>query len=243
MNSLKTIIIDDEPSARENLSLLLSRFVPNVIELGSFDNLLDGVGFIKNNKVDLVFLDVDMPNFAGYEIVNFIDSIDFEIIFITAYDKYAVKAFELSATDYLLKPVDIQRLKNAVKKVENNFRLLQNSKQLEEVTQTISPNFKNKIKIFNKFIDPTSIVAIEAQGAYSKLYFDDQSHHLVSKSLGQLERDLSEHEFFFRSHKSWLINLNQVLKLNNSGYTIDLNCKILAKVSRYKIQEFKARFK
>lgn len=243
MNSLKTIIIDDEPSARENLSLLLSRFVPNVIELGSFDNLLDGVGFIKTNKVDLVFLDVDMPNFAGYEIVNFIDSIDFEIIFITAYDKYAVKAFELSATDYLLKPVDIQRLKNAVKKVENNFRLLQNSKQLEEVTQTTSPNFKNKIKIFNKFIAPTSIIAIEAQGAYSKLYFDDQTHHLVSKSLGQLERDLSEHEFFFRSHKSWLINLNQVLKLNNSGYTIELNNMVLAKVSRYKIQEFKARFK
>ncbi len=243
MNNLKVIIIDDEPSARENLSLLLKRFVPNVIELGSFSNLLDGVAFIKNNKVDLVFLDVDMPNYAGYEIVNFIDNIDFEIIFITAYDKYAVKAFELSATDYLLKPVDIQRLKNAVKKAENNFRLLQDSKQLEQVTQTITPNFKNKIKIFNKFIDPTSITAIEAQGAYSKLYFDDQTNHLVSKSLAQLERDLNEHEFFFRSHKSWLINLNHVVKLNNSQYTIELNNEVLAKVSRYKIQEFKSRFK
>ena len=243
MNSLKVIIIDDEPSARENLSLLLNRFVPNVIELGRFDNLLDGVEFIKNHTVDLVFLDVDMPNYAGYEIVNFIDLVDFEIIFITAYDKYAVKAFELSATDYLLKPINFQRLKNAVKKVENNFQLLKDSKQLEQVTQTISPNFKNKIKIFNKFIAPTSIIAIEAHGAYSKLYFDDQSQHLVSKSLAQLERMLGEHEFFFRSHKSWLINLNQVLKLNNSGYTIELNNMVLAKVSRYKSQEFKARFK
>lgn len=243
MNNLKAIIIDDEPSARENLSLLLKRYIPSVIQLGSFSNLLDGVVFIKNNAVDLVFLDVDMPNYAGYEIVKFINCDNLEIVFITAYDKYAVKAFELSATDYLLKPIDIERLKNAVIKANNNISLKNDSQKFKEVNELITPSFKNKIKIFNKFITPTSIIAIEAQGAYSKLYFDDKTNHLISKSLSQIEREFCENEFFFRSHKSWIINLNHVIKLNNSNYSVDLNTNIVAKVSRYKIQGFKEKFK
>lgn len=242
MKKLKAIIIDDEASARENLTLLIDRFLPKISLLSSFNNLMDGVNFIKENKVDLVFLDVDMPNYAGYEIVNFIDCEGFEIIFITAYDKYAIKAFEISATDYLLKPIDIERLKKAVEKVETKTQLLNDSEKFKQLNNTIAPSFKNKIKIFNKFISPNSIIAIEAQGAYSKVFFDDQTDFLLSKSLAKMERELSEYNFFFRSHKSWLINLNHIIKLNNKEYTIQLTNSIIAKISRYKIQEFKSVF-
>ncbi|WP_052591862.1 LytTR family DNA-binding domain-containing protein [Aureispira sp. CCB-QB1] len=242
MSKLKTIIIDDEASAQENLCLLADRFLPNVSIVGVFDNLMDGVDFIKKNKIDLVFLDVDMPNYAGYEIVNFVDCESFEIIFVTAYDKYAVKAFELSATDYLLKPIDIDRLKQAVQKVERNYQLLNDSEEYQALNRGVNLSFKNKIKIFNKFIVPASIIAIEAEGAYSKIYFDDATDYLVSKSLGQFEKELSEFQFFFRTHKSWLVNLNQVESLNNGAYIIYLKNQIKAKVSRYKIQKFKALF-
>ena len=100
---IRTIIVDDEGSARELLKELLESFCPDVTIVGQFQNLEMAVEHIRKDTPDLVFLDVEMPRYAGYEILDFFDQIDFNIIFVTAYDKYAIKAFEVSALDYLLK--------------------------------------------------------------------------------------------------------------------------------------------
>jgi len=111
--NLKAIIVDDESSARELLQELIKSYCPEIDIVASFKNLETAVDHIRMDKPDIVFLDVEMPQYSGYEILDFFDQIDFNIIFVTAYDKYAIKAFEVSALDYLLKPVEIERLKSA----------------------------------------------------------------------------------------------------------------------------------
>jgi two-component system LytT family response regulator len=111
VHKIKAIIVDDEESARDVLQNLLLLFCPNVEVVAKCENVLKAVDAINKEQPDLVFLDIEMPNYAGYEIVNFFDKINFEIIFVTAYDQYAVRAFEVAAIDYLLKPIDIDRLK------------------------------------------------------------------------------------------------------------------------------------
>jgi two-component system LytT family response regulator len=127
MKTIKAILVDDEEGARDVLANLLLRFCPNVELLAKCSNIPEAVEQIKSLQPDLVFLDIEMPNYAGYEIVNFFEKIDFEIVFVTAYDQYAIRAFEIAALDYLLKPIDIERLKLAVERV-----LIYSNKKLQE---------------------------------------------------------------------------------------------------------------
>ena len=131
--TLRTIIVDDEQSAQDVLENLLDRYCPSVQLLDKCSNVEEAVASIEKNQPDIVFLDIEMPNYAGYELVSFFETVNFDIIFITAYDHYAIKAFEVSAVDYLLKPVDIERLKSAVDKVQekkdrkNSYRTISDS--------------------------------------------------------------------------------------------------------------------
>lgn len=244
MDPIKAILIDDEASARENLTMLLQRFCKQVQVLDTFDNLPDGVGYLETHEVDLVFLDVDMPNYAGYEIAKFIKHIDFQIVFVTAYDKYAIKAFELAATDYLLKPIDVQRLQEAVDRVAQKLQNNPTGTDLTALTAAMNEADPNQLCIYDqgvrKFIPFRSIVAIEAEGAYSKLYIEDGTEHTVSKNMAKLEAELEASLLFFRSHRSWLINLSYVKELKNSTYQIILSNGLTAKVSRYQMADFKA---
>ena len=122
------IIVDDERSAREILSGLLVRYCPQINIVEKCKGLKEAVEAIKKQKPSLVFLDIEMPNYAGYEIVSFFEEIDFEIIFVTAYDQYALKAFEISAVDYLLKPVTIERLKLSVDRFVEKQKLTNSHK-------------------------------------------------------------------------------------------------------------------
>ena len=121
MSKIKAILVDDEESARDVLENLLRRFCPEIDLLDKCNNVEQAVESIKQHKPNLVFLDIEMPNYAGYELVDFFTEIDFEIIFVTAYDQYAIKAFEVSAVDYLLKPIEIERLKESVSRVSPKF--------------------------------------------------------------------------------------------------------------------------
>lgn len=246
MRAIKAIIIDDEASARENIEILLEQFCPQVQVLKSFSNLPDGVHFLKGHAVDLVFLDVDMPNFAGYEIGNFIDPINFEIVFITAYDKYAVKAFELAAVDYLLKPVEIQRLVEAVKRAEQSLDLQDKSARYQALSRQMQQSPSISISVLDRgsrrFIPVEEILAIEADGAYSKIHTKAESF-TISKNIAKLEQDLQEYKSGFRSHKSWWVNLDYVAELRNSTYELVLPNGLLARISRYRMAEFKDKFR
>jgi len=205
MEKYKAIIIDDESSARSILEQLLNRFCPDIQVVGTGSNLMEGVEIIKAKEPHLVFLDVEMPKYAGYEITQFFDSIDFEIVFITAYDQYAIKAFEMSAVDYLLKPIDIDRLKSAV----NKFKEKQTFTGMEKAFQALKSNLDNET--FSRIIIPhqgqqkviktSEVIAFEASEAYTSIHLED-GKYMVSKNLKHFENLLEEHPRFFRSHKS-----------------------------------------
>lgn len=243
MQKLKAIIIDDEASARENLELLLHRFCPDVVLLGAFSNLVDGVEYLKKNKIDVVFLDVDMPNYAGYEISKLIDPIEFEIVFITAYNEYAVKAFELSAVDYLLKPVEIERLKEAVNRVKEQRLIQFNLEKYRALENQFNKTSVPQISVLDKgtriYIPIHSIVVIEASGAYASIHTEDNKNYIVSKNLSQLEKEFQISDIMFRSHKSWIININKIKSINKSNYQVNMENNIIAKISRYRMDAFK----
>jgi len=242
MGKIKAILIDDEAGAREVLNNLLTRFCKDVEIVAEANNLMLGVEKIKEFKPDVVFLDIQMPKYAGYEIVNFIDNIDFSIVFVTAYDKYALKAFDVSALDYILKPIDVDRLKTSVKKVSEKQHVKIAQEQYSLLNETITQKKISKITITDKgenlFINIEDILAIEGQSAYCKIYLTNKKQYILSRNLKQTAALLEDWNCFFRSHKSWLINTKYVTSYSKSKAEITLSENIVAKLSRYKKTEF-----
>lgn len=241
MQPLKAVIIDDEESARNVLSNLLTRFCPSVLLVGTASNLVDGFKIINDKTPNVVFLDIEMPNYSGFEIVHFIQEINFEIIFVTAYDKYALKAFDVSAVDYLLKPIDIEKLKNSVQKVSkivetksfvNHYKILEESLKNNEIKNIVISE-----KGIKKIISVADIIAIEANEAYSVIYTIEQEF-VMSKNLKYFENILDDNKHFLRSHKSWIVNKNYIQKYSLSLMEIYLQKNVIAKLSKYKKQEF-----
>lgn len=244
MSLIKTIIVDDEESARDILANLLKRFCPEVEVLDKCVDVPSAVASIKKHKPDLVFIDIEMPNYAGYELPAFFEEIDFDIIFATAYEQYAIKAFELAAIDYLLKPIEISRLKESVQKVAMKI----NSKTLQENYMALMDTMKTRkvqkmsvpFQDGQKLLEVAMIVAIEAQEAYSCLYTTDGQRYVVSKNLKQFEALLSDVDFFFRTHKSWIVNIKQIDVFHKANMEILMKTGLNAKLSRYKKDEFES---
>ena len=242
MKKHSAIIIDDEKSARNILSRLLTIHCPKIEVLKAYDNLEDGVQSIKEIKTDLVFLDIEMPNYSGYEIVSFFEKIDFKIIFVTAYDNYAIKAFEMSALDYLLKPIDVGRLKQAVRKFELEKEVIDASLNYQVLMDDLESSKNKKIIVQvrggQKAIALNDIVAFEANSAYCTIHTINQGKFLYSKHLKHFEDLLRGNQPFVRTHKSWIINLEYLEKYSKSKFTILLKNGIEAKLSKYKIERF-----
>lgn len=241
MNKIKAIIVDDEEGARDVLENLLLRFCPEVELLAKCENVLKAVEVIKAEKPDLVFLDIEMPNYSGFEIVTFFKEINFEIIFVTAYDQYAIRAFEVAAIDYLLKPVDIDRLKNAVKRVQVQCDILQQAKRLSLLGNTLESKQIKNIVISDKgvqnIIPIEAIIAIEAQESYCSIHTIDKTF-IASKNLRHFETILENLTQFFRVHKSWLVNKNYIKHYSKSDLIIQLTNGLTTKLSKYKKAEF-----
>ena len=238
---LKAIIVDDEESARNVLSSLLTRFCPTVEIVKKCSTVLSAVDAIKEVNPDVVFLDIEMPNYAGYELVSFFEEVNFDIIFVTAYDKFALKAFEISAVDYLLKPIEIDRLKLAVNKLESIRELKNNAKNLEALKDNLKKENLTKIIVRQngdqEIVDINTIIAIEAQESYSCIH-TTRNKYMMSKNLKHYESLLAENKSFFRTHKSWLVNLNHLKSYSKSKFEIELQSGINAKLSKYRIAEF-----
>ena len=238
---IKAILADDEESARDVLENLLKRFCPEIELLGKYENLESAVIGIKKLKPDLVFLDIEMPNYAGYEITRFFEHIDFEIIFITAYDSYAVKAFEVSDLDYLLKPIDIERLKNSVQRAQVRIGKNSLTENLNLLEQTIKNKVISNLMISEKGmqhrVELDNIIAIEAQESYCFL-FTNSKKYLVSKNLRHFENILQDHPDFLRTHKSWIINKKHLISYSNTDNTITMSGNIEARLSKYRKGEF-----
>lgn len=238
---LTAILVDDEEGARDVLENLLKHFCPNVKLLGKYADLPAAVLGIQKHKPDVVFLDIEMPNYAGHEILDFFDEIDFDIIFVTAYDSYAIKAFEVAALDYLLKPVDIDRLKEAVSKASDRAEKRTISAQYEILKESlVSGSVKNLViaeKGGRHIVPVNEIIAIEAQESYSFIHTSGK-RFTASKNLKHFEEILKDNSDFFRCHKSWIVRLDKVSNYGPSSGEIDLSGSITAKLSKYKKPEF-----
>lgn len=236
-------MVDDEESARNILHNLLLRFCPEVELIASFTNVPDAVHAIKEHQPDLVFLDIEMPNYAGYEIVDFFEKVNFEIIFITAYDKYAIKAFEVSAVDYLLKPIEIDRLKESVSRITAKLYKDQSVLRIDHLKKTLKENeIKSLVITQNSYqyvVALTDVIAIEAQESYSCIHTKEK-RYLASKNLKHFEKLLVENNNFHRVHKSWIINQDFMVNYSKSTLQINLQSGLVAKLSKYKKADFEA---
>lgn len=242
MSKIKTILIDDEPSASVILASLLDRIEADVEIVAKCKNLEEGVIAIKKHQPELVFLDIEMPNFAGYEITSFFDEVNFEIIFVTAYDNYAIKAFEIAAIDYILKPIEVDRLEDAIAKFKRKDAAKTAQVNYEVMMETLESNSVTKIIIQTakgqKVLMATSIACIEAGRSYCTIYTNDGGKYVQTKNLKHFENILADSPNFFRCHKSWFINTQYLEYYSKTDLTIQLNTGQIAKLSKYKKVEF-----
>lgn len=246
MNNLSAILVDDEESARDVLEHLLLRFCPNVELKAKCESLPEAVKSIEEHHPHLVFLDIEMPNYAGYEIVNFFDDIQFHIIFVTAYEKYAIRAFEIAAVDYLLKPIEIARLTAAVARVQQRVDTIQQTQRLDLLGKNLQTNKLNNLIVADRgqqhVVAIDTIVAIEAMEAYCEIHTLTKKY-TVSKNLKHYEVLLENTSEFIRTHKSWLINKMHLISYQKTELTLQLKGGISAKLSKYKKAEFEAQIR
>jgi two-component system LytT family response regulator len=243
VNKLRAILVDDEESARDVLQNLLLRFCPDVELIAKCENVLEAVDVINKEHPDLVFLDIEMPNYAGYEIANFFKEINFEIIFVTAYDQYAIRAFEIAAIDYLLKPVDIERLKLSIARVKTQRNTEQQAQRLALLSNTLESKQLKNIVVSDKgqqnIIPIESIIAIEAQESYCIIHTTEKKI-VASKNLKHFETVLESLPQFIRVHKSWMVNKEHIKNYSKSDLSIQLSNGVTTKLSKYKKAEFEA---
>lgn len=216
MKVFKTVVIDDERLAREELKSILAEFTEIEI-IGEAQNGDEGIELIKNVQPDLIFLDVNMPGMTGFEMLKRLENIP-HVIFVTAYDEYALKAFEVNALDYILKPVDPDRLSEAINKLKQNddleFESTSSSKTNRKERQ-LTINDRVFIKDGEKcyFVQLSDIRMLESDGNYVKVYFG-KNRPLILRSLNSFEERLNP-EYFFRANRKFIINLEWVEKIEN----------------------------
>ncbi|QXP79963.1 MULTISPECIES: LytR/AlgR family response regulator transcription factor [Winogradskyella] len=242
---MKVVIIDDEPKARKLLNILIEENCPKVAVIFTAEDLLSGVEIIKAEQPQIVFLDIEMPEHSGLEIFDFLEEThrNFEIIFTTAYSEYAVKAFELSAVDYLLKPLRLDKLSEAIEKAIDNIGKSHINIKLDELQKSLkSSNFKKialPVADGIKFVNFDDIILLKADGMYTKVHVQDASELLISKPLKHFEELLDTIPMFYRPHRSYLINLKYIKEYykKDGGYIIMDNDETVS-VSKDKKEEF-----
>ena len=223
---LKAIIVDDEPYCSETLVTLLGEYCPDVEVVGVCQNGVDAIAAIRQFSPDLVFLDVEMPKMNGFEMLEQLPAVNFEIIFATSYDQYALKAIRFSAIDYLLKPIDQEELVKAVQKVVHRTQK-PITQQLEILLQKIhhpaTPISKMAMRTMEglQMIQVDQIISCESDSNYTILHLKDKKKKVVSSTLKEIEELLEDHSFS-RVHRCYLINLNEIEKYvkGEGGYLI-----------------------
>jgi two-component system LytT family response regulator len=224
---LITVVIDDESDAVDFITSIIGEYCPGLEVKGTAHNVKEGVTVIKDLKPDLVFLDVEMPNGTGFDLLTHFPEKDFEVIFITAFNHYAIKAIKFSAVDYILKPININEFIESVNKVIHkrqttqgnsgiNYEALLENLRSAHPTRLVIPTSDGR-----EYLNPRDIVRIEADRSYCWFYLNDKRKILVSRHLKEFQ-DLLNDRNYFRPHNSHLINLDFVKKYvrHDGGYIV-----------------------
>lgn len=241
----KVIIVDDEQGAREALQNILTNYFADDIEvIDTCGDIDEAFKSLTENKPNLVFLDIEMPKGGGFELLNRFDDFQFKVIFVTAFDQYAIKAIKFSALDYLLKPIDMEDLDKALQK----FRKEQTMQKVERLKlRNLIDNVKSETRVKKVavpdgngliFIALKDIIRCESDGNYTTIFTSNNKKVVASRTLGDYE-DMFAGETFFRIHRSHLINLDHLQKYvkGEGGYVV-MSDNSKADVSRRKKGEF-----
>ncbi len=209
---MRTLIVDDERLARNELKRLLEEF-PRIDIIGEAANAEEAIPMIEEMKPDLLFLDIQMPGKNGFELLEALEDTVPEVIFTTAYDEYALKAFEFNALDYIMKPIDSARLSEAIQRIEEE--------QQSEIPSAKKEKSENELTVFDQvfvkdgekcwFVRLGKVRLFESMGNYVRLHFDDQKP-MILKSLNSLEERLDP-KIYFRANRKHIINLNWIDKI------------------------------
>ena len=231
---IRTMIVDDERLARQEIIRLLESFseIEVIAESGVVDEALD---IIEKEKPDLLLLDIQMPGKTGFELLDELNGPTPEVIFITAYDEYALQAFEVNALDYLMKPVDENRLRDSILKVSKRVDDRRESRRVSDEAETLSIKDQVFLKDGDKcwFVELSKVRLFESEGNYVRVYFDDQ-RPLILKSLNGLTERLNE-KYFFRASRKHIVNLKWIDKVEtwfNGGLLVILKDGTKVEVSR-----------
>jgi len=241
---LNAIIIDDERSSRNALRQKLLNHCMNVMIISECENGEEGIESIEKKKPDIVFLDVEMPRMNGFTMLQQLKNKNFEVIFVTAYDHYAIKAIRYSALDYLVKPVEIDDLKNAVNRAIEKRNATKPNAQIDLLLENIAHD-KMKFKRIAiptteglQFIKTEDILYLEASVNYTKFHLCNNTKYTVSKTLKEFE-DILPSDIFIRIHNSYIINKNYVEKyIRGDGGQVVLSNGSVLDISKRKRAEF-----
>ena len=243
---MKVVIIDDERSARNLIENILLDTCPEIKTILKAEELESGVELIKKENPAIVFLDIEMPKYSGLQILEFFEKqeIHFQIIFITAYDTYAIDAFKLSAIDYLLKPIHIEELKKAVNKALHAHKEKQVYSKLDDLKKSFQQLAMNTLAIEVPkgivFVSYDDIICFEADGMYTKVFTKENiTYELVSKPLKHFSEQLEENTYFYKCHRSYLINMKHIKQFfkHDGGYLLMSNHKNIP-IAKNKREEF-----
>lgn len=249
---LRALIVDDEELARKNLAMLLDEFCPEIEVIGDAGNVTDAKAQIESSKPDVVFLDIRMPSGSeGFDLLESIDNRNFIVIFVTAFKDYALRAFQANAIHYVLKPIDIEDLKDAVKRAsESRSAFTENPGNFDTYFESIknlsssmeSEGYGNKVAISHtkgiKLIQIEDIMYLEASGNCTVLYFNDGTRYLDTRTLKIYEGILNP-SIFYRIHKSHIINMDYLKEyLNEDGHFAVLKNGKLLPVARNRVSTF-----
>lgn len=233
---LKTVLIDDEINALEALEWKLNRYIED-IEIIKCNSPQEGIDVIDSEKPDLVFLDIEMPEIDGFELLKRLNYKGFQLIFTTAHDEFALKAIKVSAIDYLLKPVDKDELITAIEKVNASKKEI----KLEDKLQSLFSNMNQKADKINiaadgkiYLLDKEEVVMLKSDKSYTTIFLKDDNSILVSKTLKEVEKKFNFPQFY-RVHNSYLININHVKEyLKSDGGELVMSNGMRAGISRNK---------
>jgi two-component system LytT family response regulator len=238
---IKAVIVDDEANGIDFLQYTIQKHCPEIHVVETFSLPLEALEKIPFIDPDILFVDVEMPRLNGFELVEKLSNLNMHIIFITAYNEFALKAFRVSATDYLLKPVDPEELKQAIQKVSAHTKE-ENAAVSELLDYIKSQNSIKKISVSTEkgihFVEPDEIIYLQSEGSYTHFYLKGEKKILSSKSIGEYEEVLSD-KGFFRIHHSNIINVSHLSKyIRQDGGYVEMSNGITLTVSRRKKDEF-----
>lgn len=245
--NLRVVIVEDEKHSRETLKNLLMEFCKDVEVAGFGSTVQEAVEVIGSTSPDLVFMDIELQTGTGFDVLKQLEHLNFEVIFTTAFEHYAIKAIKFSSIDYLLKPIDIEELQHAVDTARKRKDQKERTEQLQLLIKNISHVHSDKKKICLatstglEFINLTDILYCEADGSYTNFYLSPDKKLTVSKNLKEYEYLLADYNFM-RVHNSFLINLFEVKRfVKSEGGYILMNNDRQVSISSGKREEFLER--